>query len=92
MTHPFHPLHGREFVLVMQRLNWSEDRVYYRDETGKFCGIPKRWTSLWAPDPEVAMGAGRSAFRATDLAQLASLVKGLLKTHEASDSGRPKDV
>ena len=92
MTHPFHPLRGREFVLVMQRLNWSEERVYYRDETGKLCGIPTRWTNLWTPDPEVAMGAGRSAFRATDLTHLASLVKGLLETHEASNARRPQDV
>ena len=91
MTHPFHPLQGREFVLVVERLNGGEERVYYRDETGKFCGIPTRWTSLWTPDPEVAMSAGRSAFRATDLAQLAFLVKGLRETREASNSGRPND-
>jgi hypothetical protein len=92
VTHPFHPLHGRECVVVAQRLNGGEDRVYYLDETGKLCGIPTRWTSLWTPDPEVSMGAGRSAFRATDLAQLASLVKELLETHEAPSSRRLQDV
>jgi transposase len=29
VTHPFHPLHGREFSLVTYRHNWGENRVYF---------------------------------------------------------------
>ena len=86
MTHPFHPLAGREFLLVTQRLNWGEGRVYYRDEARNLCGIPVRWTSLWPPDPAVVVGAGRSAFRAADLAELARLVRGFLAAQEARES------
>jgi len=34
VTHPFHPLFGREFVLVDLRLNWGENRVCLHDEDG----------------------------------------------------------
>ena len=33
VTHPFHPLLGKEFPLADRRLTWGEDRVYYHDET-----------------------------------------------------------
>ncbi|MCB1873320.1 MAG: hypothetical protein KDI49_15190 [Gammaproteobacteria bacterium] len=29
VTHPFHPLLGREFTLVDRRTTWGEDRVYF---------------------------------------------------------------
>jgi hypothetical protein len=31
VTHPFHPWHGREFVLLSVRQTWSEDRVFFLD-------------------------------------------------------------
>ncbi|MGZ6690002.1 MAG: DUF5372 family protein, partial [Solirubrobacteraceae bacterium] len=27
VTHPFHPLYGRDFEFVAHRHNWGEDRV-----------------------------------------------------------------
>ena len=34
MTHPFHPLYGRDFEFVAHRHNWGEDRVHLHDENG----------------------------------------------------------
>ena len=33
VTHPFHPLFGHEYDLIEYRHCWSEDRVFYIDET-----------------------------------------------------------
>ena len=48
MTHPFHPLLGREYELLQYRHFWSEDRVVYVDETGKARSLPARWTNAVA--------------------------------------------
>jgi len=34
VTHPFHPLCGREFALVVGKNNWAEDRVSSSPATG----------------------------------------------------------
>jgi hypothetical protein len=75
VTHPFHPLFGREFVLVDRRNNWGEDSVYYHDETtGRLRRLPAAWTSKAASSLFEAISAGRSHFRPTDLLQLADLI------------------
>ena len=76
MTHPFHPLFGREYDLVDYRHCWSEDRVFYVDETGEVRSLPARWTSAVADDPAVVVSAGRSHFRLADLVELVKLVRG----------------
>lgn len=76
MTHPFHPLRGREYELVEYRHFWSEDRVVYVDETGAPRSLPAHWTSAVAEDPAVVVSAGRSHFRVADLVELAKLVGG----------------
>ena len=77
ITHPFHPLCGREFEFVTCRLNWGEERVYYHDEQGALAAVPARWTSMVSPDPVVELSGGRSAFRAADLLALALLIQAL---------------
>jgi hypothetical protein len=59
--------------------------VYYHDpqggdsEAGILCSIPQAWTSLASVDPFVKLAGGRSAFRVTDLLELARLVTYLVK-------------
>jgi len=77
VTHPFHPLAGRTFPLVTVRSNWGEDRVYFHDDQGQLGCIPANWTDVVPPDPVVALSAGRCAFRAADLVELARLVESL---------------
>jgi len=75
VTHPFHPLLGCHFELVVVRRNWGEDRVYYHDEEGRLRLIPRGWTSLASQDPFVVAAAGRALFRIEDLLRLAELVR-----------------
>jgi hypothetical protein len=77
VTHPFHPLHGREWELLTCRHNWGEDRVYFHDDGGCLRSMPATWTSVKAADPAVACGAGRSPFRVADLLELTVLLDGL---------------
>lgn len=76
MTHPFHPLFGRDYHLIEYRHFWAEDRVVYIDETGEARSLPARWTSAVAEDPAVVVSAGRSHFRVADLLDLSKLVRG----------------
>lgn len=77
MTHPFHPLHGREFVCLTSVRRWGEERVYFQDDQGQTVSLRAQWTSLFAPPPLVALSGGRSAFRADDLLELARLLQGI---------------
>ena len=74
VTHPFHPLCGREFSLVDRRLTWGEDRVYVREHGGHLRRLPASWTSAGPVDPFVALSGGRAHFRVEDLLRLAELV------------------
>jgi hypothetical protein len=76
VTHPFHPLAGQEFDLVVRKHNWAEDRVcfFVGDELRS---VPAGWTDVDPGDPFVVIAAGRSAFRVEDLLSLASLLDGL---------------
>jgi hypothetical protein len=76
VTHPFHPLFGREFTLVHYRQCWGEDRVFYLDESEDLRSMPARWTSAIMDDPFVVIAAGRSLFRLVDLLELTKLMRG----------------
>ncbi len=77
MTHPFHPLFGREYELVGIRRLWGEARVYFEDDNGRLRLMSAGWTDAVAADPVVAIGAGRSLFRVEDLLRLVDLIRGL---------------
>ena len=83
VTHPFHPLCGREFELVTYRQNWGEDRVYFHDDQGQLRAFSASWTSLAADDPFVAVSDGRSAFRVADLLELTALMTSLQEIRDA---------
>ena len=77
ITHPFHPLVGQEIDFVVRRVQWGEDRVFYRNPRGHIASLPADWTSAAPADPLVAQGAGRSRFRVPDLIELAALLREL---------------
>ena len=78
MTHRFHPLSGRSFEFVKRLKTWQADLVYFLDAAGELASVPAAWTDLVAPDPFAVVSAGRAAFRAGDLAELADLVGACL--------------
>ena len=74
MTHPFHPLSGREYEFVEHRQNWGEDRVCLRDEEGELFSLLAGWTDVAAVDPFTVIAAGRCPFTTDDLLAVADLV------------------
>lgn len=78
VTHRFHPLFGQSFEFVKRLQAWQSDLVYFLDAAGELVSAPAAWTDLVAPDPFVVVAAGRAAFRAEDLVQLADLVSACL--------------
>jgi hypothetical protein len=74
VTHPFHPLYGREFELVVYRQNWGEDRVHLREENGVLFSLPAGWTDAAAADPFVVIADGRCPFTTGGLLAVADLV------------------
>jgi Family of unknown function (DUF5372) len=76
VTHLFHPWRGREFLFVVVRRTWGEHRVFFFDEDGVQCSLPRVWTDAADVDPFVALAAGRSSFRVEDLVALAGLIDG----------------
>jgi hypothetical protein len=74
VTHPFHPLFGREFTIATRRRYWGDERLVFYDDQHALASIPLAWTSLAPPDPFVLLSAGRSPFRLEDLIQLAQLI------------------
>jgi len=84
ITHPFHPLFGREIDFVNRIQRWGEDWVVYRDPDEYLLWLPARWTSVEAEDPFIIVSAGRSHFRAADLIDLAALIAAF-RRGEAAD-------
>ncbi|WP_084267686.1 DUF5372 family protein [Azohydromonas lata] len=77
MTHPYHPLFGQQFDLVMRGQNWHEDSAFFRGREGRLRSIPANWTDLVAEDPFNVVAAGRAALRTQELLDLARLVSAL---------------
>ena len=82
MTHPFHPLHGREFEMIEYRRAWGENRVYFLDSSGQMQRLPASWTDITGEDPFVAVAAGRSPLRVEELLQLVDLLDRLRMSEE----------
>jgi hypothetical protein len=77
VTHPFHPLFGRDFEFVVHRRNWGEDRVYCRAEDGGLFSLPAAWTDVVGEDPFVVVAGGRCPFSVDGLLGLATLIDRL---------------
>jgi hypothetical protein len=91
VTHPYHPLSGRQYHLITYRKNWGEDRVYFEDEERRLVGIPAHWTDLFGLDPFQEVAAGRAHFRPADLLRLAELIERLESaTGAAEEKGKPR--
>jgi hypothetical protein len=77
VTHPFHPLSGKQFACIGERHNRYGKRLLLRVDDATVRSVPPQWTDLVAPDPEIVMGGHRALFRFADLLELAQLVEEL---------------
>ena len=79
ITHPFHPLSGKELACVGERYNRYGRRLLLRVDDVTVCSVPLQWTDLVAPDPEIVIGEYRALLRVADLLELERLVDQLRK-------------
>ena len=77
ITHPFHPLSGKQFDLVEHRCIFAQSYLYFHDECGHLREIPGVWTDFVKEDVLVEMAGGRSPLHAGCLLELAELVQHL---------------
>jgi hypothetical protein len=77
VTHPYHPLSGREFRLLRRGRSWGDHRVWFHNDAGQLISLPETWTSLGPTDPFVTLARGRACGRVADLLTLAQMVNEL---------------
>jgi hypothetical protein len=77
VTHPFHPLLGREIQVVSQKRIFGNDWLFFIDDEEQQSSVLVAWTSLSVPAPLWALSAGRAYLRADDLLRLADLIAGV---------------
>jgi hypothetical protein len=85
ITHPFHPLCGREFELICRRRHWGEDRAVYEGQNGRLCTIASAWTDIDPADEFRLVAADRAAFRTVDLLALCDALDRLAESIGAGD-------
>ena len=56
------------------------------------CSVPRQWTDVVAPDPEVVLGKGRAMLRMTDLLGLADLVSRLVEQQRRAHLRKGNDA
>jgi hypothetical protein len=92
VTHPFHPLSGRQFVCVGERYNRYGTRLLLRVDEEHVCSVPPQWTDAVAPDPEIIIGKGRGVLRMADLLELADLVSHLVEQERQAQPRKENDA
>jgi Family of unknown function (DUF5372) len=75
ITHPFHPLSGKQFALLEYRRIYSESYIYFQDDCNQTRVIPAIWTDFVKMDAFVELAAGASPLHAACLLELADLVQ-----------------
>jgi hypothetical protein len=82
VTHPFHPLSGKSLICVGEQYNRHGTRLLLRIDEESVRSVPRQWTDVVAPDPEVVLGGGRALVRVSDLVELSELVERLVRRTE----------
>lgn len=63
-------------------------RLLLRVGKNDVCSIPRQWTDVIAPDPELALSRRRAVLRVSDLIELAELVARLRRALPRDTAGR----
>jgi hypothetical protein len=77
VTHEFHPLYRREFVLLDYRSTAGNKFLDYEDDEGNIGSIELHYTDAKEPDPFMEISNRRSLFRYEDLLRLVELLNSL---------------
>jgi hypothetical protein len=92
VTHPFHPLSGRELVCIGERYNRYGTRLLLRVEDERVYSVPRQWTDVVTADPEVVLSGGRGLLRVADLLELADLVARLYQVRKEVQACKPNSA
>ena len=87
VTHPFHPLNGKTLSCVGERNSRYGTRLLLRVDERNVCSVPRQWTDVEAPDPEIVLGKGRAVLRLADFLELADFVRRLLENEPKERRG-----
>lgn len=71
-------------MCVGERYNRYGTRLLLRVDEDSFCSVPRQWTDVVAPDPEIVLGGGRALLRLADFLELAEL---MTRMHQSTQSG-----
>lgn len=77
VTHPFHPLFGRQIPCVGERANSQGKRLLLQTDDGATWSVPPQWTDVVSLDQELVVSNGRALLLVSNLLELASLVEQL---------------
>ncbi|WP_165422343.1 MULTISPECIES: DUF5372 family protein [Rhizobium] len=91
VTHPFHPLFGRQLPCVGERANSQGKRLLLQTDDGATWSVPPQWTDLVSLDRELVASNGRALLLVSNLMELASLVERLCGQSTARAQVRCKD-
>ena len=75
ITHPFHPLRGREFEALEDREVFRRQVFVFHDPEGRKVQVPTAWTDAAPPDPFLVISDARSYFRVEDLLRIWELIR-----------------
>ncbi len=59
ITHSFHPYSGKQFEIATWQRNWTEDRIYFKDNQQRLRSVPTSWTDLVVEDPSIQRSTKR---------------------------------
>lgn len=79
VTHPHHPLRGKAFPFFSRISAGGVPLMRCVQDDKTLLTLPVAWTSYRAPDDFERISAGRSLWRADDLATLRCMVDSLLE-------------
>lgn len=85
ITHPHHPLRGRSFPFYSRVTTGGVRLVRCVREGETLLTLPLAWTSYRLADDFERASAGRSLWRADDLATLRAVVDTLLERRRSHD-------
>ena len=85
ITHPHHPLRGRSFPFYSRVTTGGVRLVRCVREDETLLTLPLAWTSYRLADDFERTSAGRSLWRADDLATLRAVVDTLLERRRSHD-------
>jgi hypothetical protein len=78
-------------VCVGERYNRYGTRLLLRLDGDRVCSVPREWTDVIAPDPDLVVGERRALLRLSDLLGLAELVARLVE-QERPGARKAKDA